>query len=625
MIRRQAPPRSFSAKWRLREMTELDWDRYEDKCDEYMALWVADFRVRSERVQDRPAASMLWQEWLSALRSAAVEVVGRKRVCESSRSWWDDELRDLKDQRREEGYRVRTSEGQAKIEAMASLEALQTDIRGKIAAKKASAAIYQSRALEESIHDSRAFWRKWGNRKRSMGADEALPAMVQDASGTVVSDPCLVLKAWHDFVKKLGEADSLEPDHEHICHDSEFDDDFGRAVMDRLKAISLVEGGPEELSREVSWEEVHGVVRALVSGKAAGTDGIAADLIRHAGIGTEMALTELFNYIWEHLDWPPDLQEAYLVPLYKKLGSRLDPGNFRMIAIQSVVAKLFEKLLDRRLREWVERAHGLSDLQGGFREGRGTLDQILILDEVASSRLERKLPTCCAFIDVRKAYDRVWRVGLWAKLHQLGVRGRCFRLLQAMFSRVTRKIRVNGVYTDSFDVEAGVPQGSVLSPLLDALYIDGLHDALQSAGLGVRVYGRQVPLLLYADDVVLLARSPAELQSMLGVLDRYAAQWRFSVNKTKSEVVVIGSPSQRKRIVADSRWTVGGTELKVVPEYKYLGVETGTSPGRGRWNTYLERIVRKARAAMERILYLGSGNTAGTLRKLWTAEGRPLL
>ena len=146
---------------------------------------------------------------------------------------------------------------------------------------------------------------------------------------------------------------------------------------------------------------------------------IAADLIRHAGIGTEIALTELFNYMWEHLDWPPDLQEAYLVPLYKKLGSRLDPGNFRMIAIQSVVAKLFEKILDRRLREWVERAHGLSDLQGGSREGRGTLDQIFILDEVVSSRLERKLPTCCAFIDVRKAYDRVWRVGLWAKLHQL--------------------------------------------------------------------------------------------------------------------------------------------------------------------------------------------------------------
>ena len=105
------------------EATELDWDRYEDKCDEYMALWVANFRARSERVRDRPAASMLWQEWLSTLRAAAVEVVGRKSVCNASRSWWDDELRELKGQRRQAGYQVRTSEGQAKIEAMASLEA----------------------------------------------------------------------------------------------------------------------------------------------------------------------------------------------------------------------------------------------------------------------------------------------------------------------------------------------------------------------------------------------------------------------------------------------------------------------------------------------------------------------
>ena len=111
---------------------------------------------------------------------------------------------------------------------------------------------------------------------------------------------------------------------------------------------------------------------------------------------------------------------------------------------------------------------------------------------------EKRIPLYLGFIDDRKAYDRVWLPGLWFKLQGLGLSPKFLSLLKSMFSKITRCVRVNGSLTEDFPVHVGVPQGSVLSPALYALYIDGLHRALRDAGLGVWVFGQLVPLLLYA-------------------------------------------------------------------------------------------------------------------------------
>ena len=90
-------------------------------------------------------------------------------------------------------------------------------------------------------------------------------------------------------------------------------------------------------------------------------------------------------------------------------------------------------------------------------------------------------------------------------------------------------------------MHAGVPQGAVLSPFLYAIYIDRLHEALREAGAGVRIYGRLVPLLMYADDIVLLARSEAEMGRMHKIVEDYAKEWRFGLNHGKTKMVGTGS------------------------------------------------------------------------------------
>ena len=88
------------------------------------------------------------------------------------------------------------------------------------------------------------------------------------------------------------------------------------------------------------------------------------------------------------------------MPLFKGDGSQLDPDNYRQLAISSVVVKLFEKILDRRIQVWPERVGLLSDLQGGFRTGRGTVDQLFVLNEITAIRRERSLATFVCFLDV---------------------------------------------------------------------------------------------------------------------------------------------------------------------------------------------------------------------------------
>ena len=107
---------------------------------------------------------------------------------------------------------------------------------------------------------------------------------------------------------------------------------------------------------------------------------------------------------------------------------------------------------------------------------------------------------------MKKAFDRVFRAGLWKRVAEEGVKGKMWRVLQAIYERVESCVRVNGQASDWFSIDTGVRQGCVLSPLLYALFINGLVHELNALGLGLEIGGTLVCALLYADDIVLLAK-----------------------------------------------------------------------------------------------------------------------
>jgi len=628
------PPPPAPAKARLKLKLKLQGqshqtlNAFEVTCERYMVNLLADDSACN--VEDRQKRIDLGlKKLVDALQSAATEHFGVKLVGPSSRSWWDSEIRFLfhiKLLARRLLDSARGKDPDTVSLARAALNDASALLTRTIRVKQKTLERRSLREIDSAFGSSKLFWARWKARTARFSQGNSVSSVL-DPAGNVISDPLEVLKVWRDYAEKLGAESPLFDSSDRAEPPSSFDDSFARRVMLEMRDFLDADGTLPELSRPISWEEVHAAVRQLRLDTAPGPDGLPSEIIRLAGLGFGLALARLFNQIWKDRVWPSSWSVANLVPIYKKMGDILDPSNSRLIALMDILPKVFEKLLDRRLREWSERVGGLSDLQGGFRGGRGTVDQILVLNEIIASRTEDSFPTYTAFIDVAKAYDTVWRPGLWAKLKAAGVDPQTLDLLSVMMRSVCRKVLLNGDCSGQFEVKLGVPQGSVLSPFLYAMYIDGLHTALREKGLGVFIAGRLVPLLLYADDIVLLAGSPEALAASLRVLEQYAAKWRFSVNHGKSNILIFAT-KRVKLASVNFVWMLDGKEIPRAVQYKYLGIELGGSGRAGKWNALMARMVAKSRSCLNFLVFQGGGANGVRPRTMchqWSLLCRPLL
>ena len=349
------------------------------------------------------------------------------------------------------------------------------------------------------------------------------------------------------------------------------------------------------------------------------------------GSSARSALLLLFNRIWLSGEWPDEWRMGSVLPLFKggSGASRSDANDYRPITLTNSISKLFESLMLGRLTSWSNEMRILAEEQGGFRSGRSTMDQIFTLHEILSHRHEHRKKTYLAFLDARRAYDRVWRDGLLHRLIEYGVDGRMLQMLASMLRSNTRTVLVQGMQSEAFETTVGLPQGAVLSPLLYALFINPLVAKLKEAGLGVDVCNCRVPVLLYADDIVLIADNPAELQQMLDATSEFASeqQFRFNTKQGKSDVVISPQPSAEDAGIV---FKLGDGPLHLSPEYKYLGVEMGLL-GHNRsagWDSYIQRVERKATMSMQQLAYSVSGRSplhVSTAIQLFKTLVRPVL
>ena len=139
------------------------------------------------------------------------------------------------------------------------------------------------------------------------------------------------------------------------------------------------------------------------------------------------------------------------------------------------------------------------------------------------------------YLDVRKAFDSVWH-DVWCKLWEKGVRGRLWQTIRNMYAKMRSRVRVNGVLSPEFPVLRGTAQGCTLSPLLFNIFIDGLLEDIQTAGLGVEVGNGVIGGLMFADDFAGLAPSAGQLQQLINKAAQYLQQWGLSAIVNKSAV-----------------------------------------------------------------------------------------
>jgi hypothetical protein len=486
----------------------------------------------------------------------------------------------------------------------------------------------------ETASIQKLFWKRV---KRLTGQKSVVPDSLM-VNGEPVSDVNGKAKAMMFYYSQLGKENvkSKGSSQEHISsecnddgHDHEgFDSHFKKSVVDRVKQLLTQGGSHALLDKPFLMDDVHSALSIVANGKAAGPDHIVYEMIKYGGQHTHQATLSLFNSIWSAEHWPASWQSGLIFSAFKG-GDRQLMDDYRGITLLSAISKLFERMINCRLMEWSEKCNILHDEQGGFRPKRGCDHQQFILHEIMSARWytrTKKLPTYACFIDVKKAYDRVWRTGLWSILHDLGVQGKAWRMLIAMYSSVKRRVVCGNTISDEFSVECGVPQGSVLSPWLYDCYINGLVTQLKSQGYGIDIAGRTVPLLCYADDIVLLSASIVGMKLMLASISQYAHKWRFNYNNKKSNLLVYGSKKYRDE-ARQHEWLLSGKPLQIVDEYKYLGIEVGKHQTAGKFTTMLDRFESKAKRQIALIISIGCSKgllMPKTCVTLWNALIRPL-
>ena len=182
----------------------------------------------------------------------------------------------------------------------------------------------------------------------------------------------------------------------------------------------------------------------------------------------------------------------------------------------------------------------------------------------------------CLFIDYKKAFDTVWREGLWYKLSKSGIKGKVFNLIKNMYDDIKSCVSYQQEKSDFFVSHKGVRQGENLSPLLFALYVNDLEEYLLNNNCACLKFDDdwldvylKVLVLMYADDTVILAESEQGIKNALKTLDNYCREWKLEVNSSKTKVVVFG---RGRTHVEGYDFRFNGETVETVIEYKYLGV-----------------------------------------------------
>ncbi|MCW4309234.1 MAG: reverse transcriptase domain-containing protein [Candidatus Thiodiazotropha endolucinida] len=330
----------------------------------------------------------------------------------------------------------------------------------------------------------------------------------------------------------------------------------------------------------------NGVLKLLTSlnpSKAAGPDAIKPVVLKELANEIAPIVAAIFQLSLDTGTVPSDWKKAFVTPLFKK-GDKTNPANYRPISLTCILCKTMEHIIASNLTRHFEEHNILYDLQHGFRERRSCETQLIQLVEDLARSLTQGKQTDLILLDFSKAFDKVNHLKLLYKLQMHGVQGKAHNWIQSFLMGRSQRVVLEGECSDEVPVSSGVPQGSVLGPILFLLYINDLPDNVQSQ------------VRLFADDtaVYLTINGPdssAILQKDLDQLQQWEALWDMEFNPGKCQVLHI----TRSQNPIKTQYTMHGQVLESVPTARYLGVDISTNLS---FNTHINRITANANKSL---------------------------
>ena len=309
------------------------------------------------------------------------------------------------------------------------------------------------------------------------------------------------------------------------------------------------------------------IIGNLNANKAHGYDNISIRIVKIFGKSICRPLELIFRSCLAAGKFPQIWKKANVIPIHKKNEKNL-LKNYRPISLLPICSKIFERLIFNSMYNYISKNNLLSPNQSGFRHGDSCTNQLLSIVHNIHSSFDayNSLEVRGVFLDMSKAFDKVWHDGLIYKLENFGIKGRLLSLLTDFLSNRSQRVALNGQYSEWKDIKAGVPQGSILGPLLFLIYINDLSSNLKST---VKLFADDVSLFSVIHDPNL---SAAELNSDLRTINDWAHKWRMSFNpdplKQATEVLF----SKKRTIVNHPDLFFNGVKIDRVPMQKHLGM-----------------------------------------------------
>jgi hypothetical protein len=283
----------------------------------------------------------------------------------------------------------------------------------------------------------------------------------------------------------------------------------------------------------ISEKAVKDKIRKLKPESATGPDEIGPKLLQELVNELNLPLVLIFRSSLNTGEVPMEWKTANVTPIFKK-GTRSEPGNYRPVSLTSVCCKLLESILRDELMKHLTANCLLNPSQHGFMPGKSCTTNLLEFMEKMTSVIDAGQPFDVVFLDFAKAFDKVPRERLLEKLRAHGVRGRALNWIRNWLTGRKQRVVLNGKYSSWADVLSGVPQGSVLGPILFLIFINDLDFAALLIDI----------LRKFADDTklgqtVTTLEERELLQQALDSLCRWAEEWGMEFNIKKCKVYLL--------------------------------------------------------------------------------------
>lgn len=510
----------------------------------------------------------------------------RKETKKRSTPWWTEDCKKAVSERRK---------------ARRKLQTHPTDDNLKQYRKTHSTAKYIiKKAKKESLHEfisslthdtpQQKVWAKI----KAFKSTYVPPSFPIEDNDTIILDPILKANKLAEHYQQQSPAQTqVLPEYEQII-------------------TSCFNENKHSFNNEITMQELESCMDNLKH-KSPGPDKISNLLIQNLNVSYREELLNIFNQSLTSGHVPYKWKFGHIIPIQKPQKPRSECSSYRPVTLLSCFGKLMERILQRRLEKFIESNNVLQQEQNGFRPGKSTSDVLSRL----CYQIQRcfTIGGCCSviYLDLKGAFDNVWRLGLLYKMANANIRGKILRWYSDYLTNRKIAVSLQGNTSREFEIFAGVPQGAVSSPMLFNLMMSDMPD------------NPSIHKYVFADDITIACSGPnpafirSKLQPYLEKLQDWFNKWGFTINAQKTKMQFFTRQKITGPVIEFQ-----GQVLEAVKEQKLLGVYLD-APSLS-WSVhvnYLKLDCARRVSVMKSISSIKWGASYVVLRRLYLAYIRP--